>query len=658
MIITLRAAENRMQTLIEGLPGTAYERTLGSDGTHRMEVFGPELAEICGWPAWDRIISPERFDALIHPSDREKVIRARRESARSMTMMTVVFRIVRADGGVRWVKDRSSPRQLENGEVRWTGLIADWSRQVEAESESGKLTEFLRVALRASRFGVWRHNLLTGEREWDDRMFELYGRSKRESLPSLEAPFERVPAADRTVTAEFWNRLRGGESLLEVSHRFARDDGVERHGRLYRVILTWVNGRPEWVAGLQADVTEEVEADAQRERLGRQLQESQRLETLGTLAGGVAHDFNNLLTVIAGFAELARNELPSTHRARSAIEETLRASRAAAALVQQLLLFARKGPAQELRPIDLAGLTRESARLIAASFPPEITLKLEIGNDVPPVVGDLSRLQQVVMNLCVNAGQAIGDRTGSVTVAVGVAEQPEAGARWDAGTPTAKGRWVRLAVSDTGDGMTEAVRRRIFEPFFTTKEVGKGKGTGLGLSIVHGVVVELGGGIRVRSEEGKGTTFEVFFPLAAEEMVAAVPSVRPPQQGAGEPVLVVDDDEVVAYFAAEAVKIMGFTAETASGGAQALERLRTGPENFALLVLDYAMPGMTGAEFIRAARELKPGLPVILMSGDLARADLEWMGKLPRARMLQKPFSINDLMAVAGKLVGPGALVG
>lgn len=650
------ATESRMQTLVASLPGIAYERTVAADGTETMEVFGPGLAELCGGSDQGRTVDPAWFDGLIHPADWAAVKAARRESARSLTMLSTTFRIVAPGGAVRWIKTRSAPRQLDDGAVRWTGLITDWTQQVAAESESSKLNEYLQVALRASNFGVWRHNLITGERDWDERMFDLYGLPRASGQPDLEEIFSAVHADDRDSTRRFWARLCEGESGLELENRFVRRDGSLRHSRTHGVVLTWLDGRPEWVAGLQTDVTETVVARERRERLEVQLRESQRLETLGTLAGGIAHDFNNLLTVIGGFAELARKELSSEHRARMALEETMRASRVAGDLVNQMLLFARRVPSEERREVDVVALARESGRLVAASFPVEITLKLQLETGVPLILADASRLQQVIMNLCINAGQAIGDRAGSVTLAVKTVEFFSDEPLWDVGRPTI-GRYVRLAVSDTGAGMSEAVRRRVFEPFFTTKEAGKG--SGLGLSIVHGVVSELGGGIAVRAKEGEGATFEVFLPVPVEKPTEpAKPAVLPLRRGAGERVLVVDDDEVICYFAVEALKCMGYLPEAANSGGQALARLRSESESFSLLVVDYAMPGMTGVELIKMARGLMPNLPVILMSGDLGRADLNWLGELPSARTLQKPFTIDALPTLAGELLGHDGPVG
>ncbi len=650
------ATESRMQTLVASLPGIAYERTVAADGTETMEVFGPGLGELCGGANLDRTVDPAWFDALIHPADWPAVKAARRESARSLTMLSKTFRIRTPGGAVRWIKTRSAPRRLEDGAVRWTGLITDWTQQVAAESESLKLNEYLQVALRASKFGVWRHNLITGERDWDERMFDLYGLPRNTELPDLEEVLYSVHGDDRAQTRLFWAGLCEGKSGLELENRFFRRDGSLRHSRTHGVVLTWQDGRPEWVAGLQTDVTESVVAQERRERLEVQLGESRRLETLGTLAGGIAHDFNNLLTVIGGFAELARKELSSEHRARMALEETLRASRVAGDLVQQMLLFARRAPSEERRQVDVVALARETGRLVAASFPVEITLKLQLEAGVPVVLADASRLQQVIMNLCLNAGQAIGERAGSVTLAVKTVEFFSEEPLWDVGRPTV-GRYVRFAVSDTGAGMSEAVRRRVFEPFFTTKEAGKG--SGLGLSIVHGIVSELGGGIAVKAKEGEGATFEIFLPVTEVKPIGTQETAELSQRrGTGERVLVVDDDEVISYFAVEALKCMGYLPEAASGGGQALARFRNETESFSLLVVDYAMPGMTGVELIKAVRGLAPQVPVILISGDLGKADLKWLGELPRARTLQKPFTIDALTALAGELLGHGVSAG
>ncbi len=506
----LSARVAQWETLVRGLPGVVYDYTEGPGAKRAIKFFSPGLEELYDLDPAAAEANPELMFAGVEPEDRAEAHCLKEESARTFGVFNHTRRIRRRDGTVRWVNARSAPQKMADGAMRWTGILTDESQRAWDGIERRKLAGHLHVALRAARFGIWRENLLTGEREWDERVYEIFGLAAGTPPPAAEKVVAMAHEEDRAGLSDFFERLAMGAADLEVEFRLVWPDGTVHHTRALGLVLTSVDGKPEWVSGLLADITVSVEAERRRRELERQLLEGQRMETLGTLAGGVAHDFNNLLTAIGGFVELARFDVPAASPAQKALSEALRAGGMARDLVKRLLLFARRVPGAEPLPVDVAALVRDSLSLLGANFTRTVSLKFETEEDVPPVLADAGRIQQLVMNLAVNAAQAIGGRPGTMVLGVGRAEVTMETGGWAVGRPP-PGTYVRLAVSDTGAGMTEAVRRRIFEPFFTTKPAGEG--TGLGLAIVQTIVLEIGGGLRVESEPGVGTRFEVFLPL-------------------------------------------------------------------------------------------------------------------------------------------------
>ncbi|MCW5806849.1 MAG: PAS domain S-box protein [Deltaproteobacteria bacterium] len=372
----------------------------------------------------------------------------------------------------------------------------------------------------------------------------------------------------------------------------------------------------------------------ERVRLTAQLQHSQRMEALGTLAGGVAHDFNNLLAAIAMNTELAqKTDDPGALRAN--LDDIAAASNRAADLVRQILSFSRKNTT--IRVVtSLARLIEEAARLLRASIPAGIELDVSIADDLPTVLVDGSQLHQVLMNLGTNAWQAIDRPTGRITIAASVVELPRAGSRVE----LPPGPYVRVSVSDDGTGMDDATVARIFEPFFTTKPVGKG--TGLGLSVVHGIVANHGGAIAVDSLLGRGTMFTIhlpYGPVPRAEDEATVPA--PAQRGAGC-VLVVDDEALVATAVARLVRRLGYEVESFVEPAAAIAAVAADPVRFDVVLTDENMPGIGGLELARAVHALRPDMPIVLASGNSKYTKAQLAAARVRYR-LDKPYDAEVL---------------
>ena len=372
-----------------------------------------------------------------------------------------------------------------------------------------------------------------------------------------------------------------------------------------------------------------------RKRAEQALLQRQRLESTGVLAGGVAHDFNNLLTGILGGISYALETLPASHESRPILRNALTASERAALLVRQLLAYAGKGTFMVER-VDLTELTILTSNLVRASVPKCIQLNVQAGHPTPPIEADSSQIQQIIMNLIINAAEAIGeDNPGVITVRT---EEEWIGGP-DSVEDLAPGVYAVLEVVDTGCGMTEDVQARIFEPFFTTKFTGRG----LGLAAVMGIVRSAKGAIRVRSAPGEGTSFRVLLPARGDPSVASRNAPAGSAAVAGT-VLIVDDEEIVRETASTILRRGGYSVTLARDGMEAIEQVRANPALFDLVLLDLNMPGPTGEETLRQLRAIRPSMPVLAFTGFSESEVASRLGGQAFAGVLHKPFTSRILL--------------
>jgi two-component system, cell cycle sensor histidine kinase and response regulator CckA len=394
------------------------------------------------------------------------------------------------------------------------------------------------------------------------------------------------------------------------------------------------------------DITEQKRSEQLLREKEEAFRQAQKLESIGVLAGGIAHDFNNLLTGIMGNAGLARRALLAgkIEKAGDMLKDVLKASERAADLTRQLLAYAGKGQFV-VQPVDVCKLVTEVSTLIRASISKKITLVMDVPEVCPAVHGDRTQLQQLIMNLVINGGEAIGDQPGTLSVRIRTQHFTERREHLRTqGFPITAGDYVRIDVTDTGEGMDKETRDRIFEPFFTTKFLGRG----LGLSAALGIVRGHHGAIGVLSQPEKGTTFTVLLPVMHEpvNLRRSGAQTMPEQdvRGVGT-VLVVDDDHVVRSLAEDVLHEAGYTVELAEDGVQAIERLRELGDRVNLILLDLTMPQLGGAEAAVELRRLRPEVPIIAMSG---YGDVEVMERFGSAHLddlLPKPFSPDQLAA-------------
>jgi PAS domain S-box-containing protein len=402
------------------------------------------------------------------------------------------------------------------------------------------------------------------------------------------------------------------------------------------------DGVPTQFVGVQRDVTERVHAEQARQALEAQLREAQKMEAIGTLAGGIAHDFNNMLGSMLGNLELARHAIGAGHAASALLEQVNVAGQRARSLVGQILAFSRRQPTL-LRAQPLEPIVREAVKLLRATLPASVRLEVDVDPDPQPMIlGDTTQLQQIVINLCTNASQAMAGGAGRIMMHIGMV-RIDGSTRQSAPRDLAPGDHAHLSVTDTGLGMEPGTMDRIFEPFFSTKALGRG--TGLGLSVVHGIVASHHGHVSVRSRPGGGTTFDLYFPVTdlpqAEPTLPAEPDEA--AAGQGQRVLYIDDDEVMLLMVDHLLEHLGYRATCLSDPVAAIEAVRANPLGFDVVVTDYNMPAMTGLDVARALRDIAAQLPVLITSGYISDELIRTAGELGVVQLMRKENTLEEI---------------
>ncbi len=512
--------------------------------------------------------------------------------------------------------------------------------------------EFVHRVLDASLCGIYVYSIVHGHNEYtNSRYTEITGWTLDEinAMPAGEfAGLFHPDDRDQVFAhmAEVADTLDG--AYAEIEYRFKTKDGrwiwcLSRDAPFERA----ADGTVTSFIGTFLDITERRQQEAQRREFEHRIQQTQRVESLGILAGGIAHDFNNILMGIMGHADLAQEEMSPLSPAKESLCEIVAASKRAAELCGQMLAYAGKGRVEQ-RDFSLRDLIEETLQMLKTCISKKAILNLNLEKELPCIHGDPSQIRQILMNLVINASDAIGERSGTVTISTGAIEcSEEYLANGYIVAPGEPGIYVYVEVSDTGCGMEKKTVERIFEPFFTTKFTGRG----LGLSAVMGIVNAHEGALRVYSEPGKGTSFKVLFP------VVEAPNDRDRADVAGSAwrgsgtVLLTDDEETVRTVSSMQLRRLGFEVLTAQDGRQAVDLYRERAGEIALVLLDLTMPHMNGEEAYRELRQINPDVRVVLASG-YSESDIasRFAGK-GLAGCLQKPYTLAKLRSLLSSVM-------
>jgi PAS domain S-box-containing protein len=570
---------------------------------------------------------------LIHPDDRGRVqyeIQKMIEAGHSWSME---FRIVRPDGEERIMRSNGEFELDDSGKpVKAFGIHQDIT-------ESKRVDEKLRLqslVLNQIQDRVTVTDLdgvITYVNDADSRAL---GYSRDELIGASTQKFGEDPEKGATQRKILEETLKHGTWRGEVVNRTVEGEDIVMDCRTQAVLDK--QGNKVALVKVATDITERKRAEKERGKLQARLAQAQKMEAIGTLAGGIAHDFNNILSIIVGNAELAMLDVPEWSPAQDNLKEVREATLRARELVKQILLFARQKE-HTLSHIRLEPIAKESLKMLRASIPTTVEIREDIEEDLPSVLADPSQVQQIIMNLCTNAGQVMEAEGGTLTVRLdrAVLEAP---------LPTlvdvlSPGRYVRMQVTDMGPGIPPEIVERIFDPFFTTK--GVGEGTGLGLAVVHGIVQDRSGGITVESEGGRGTTFTVYLPASdAESVEAKTEQTRELPRGT-ERILFVDDEPMIIKLGQRMLEKQGYIVQTRASGTDALECFRQDPQRFDLVVTDMTMPGMRGDRLAEEIMAIRPDIPVILSTGYSKQISNEKAREMGIRAFVMKPLTKHEL---------------
>ena len=534
--------------------------------------------------------------------------------------------------------------QDEIGELiaGFNGLLEILKRREEALLESETL---LNEMGRTARIGGWSLDLAKNTLTWTREVYAIHEVGE-DFRPTIDTAVNFYALESRPIIQNAVEQaIKNGNSFdLELESITARGRRIWVHALGHPVER---DGKTKAISGTFRDITDRKLAEIARARAEAQLHESQKMEALGTLAGGVAHDFNNALAIIIGNTELARQDIGPDHPAMVSLEEVAKASRRVKDLVQQILSFGRRQKL-ERKATSLALVVVETARLVRTTLPPTVSLTVNCDPHAPAVLADATQIKQILLNLCGNAIQAIQDcgRPGAIEMDLSAFAKTEG----DAHDSLKPGRYACLRVRDTGSGMDQATRARIFEPFFTTKQVGKG--TGLGLSVVHSIVREHEASIEVESALGEGSSFRIYIPaidtLVEEDYASGQDAA--PVGGSGKHVLYIDDEEAIVLLMTRLLERQGYRVSGYTDPEKALAEARANPGQFDLVVTDYSMPRVSGLDVARALKRLRADLPVVLASGYITE---ELRANAPEAgvsELIYKPNTVDELCAVVARV--------
>ena len=500
---------------------------------------------------------------------------------------------------------------IRESEHRYSALVLESPDAIISLAKTGTLLSFNPAAERIS-------GLL--EEEVIGKHFTKIGVLAKQSIPKALKEFALVITGVKRRPFE-----------LTILNKDKRYFFMEANPRLIKH-----KGEKAWIQVTFRDITDRKLAEVEKKKLETQLQQAHKMEAIGTLAGGIAHDFNNILGIIIGNTELALDDIPERERARFNLEEIRSAGLRAKDVVKQLLSFARKTEL-ERKPIKLIPVIKDSIKLLRATIPVNIDIRQNMTESYDTIFADPTQIHQVIINLCTNASHAMQETGGILGIEVeNVFLKEDSDVFHPELTP---GSYIKLTVRDNGKGINPELKDRIFDPYFTTKEVGKG--TGMGLSVVHGIVKNYGGAISVDSELGKGTKFNIYFPVIEKEAMLETKTVEELPTG-NERILFVDDDESIIYVDRFRLERLGYQVETKTNPVEALELFRANPDQFDLVITDMAMPQMTGDQMMKEILKIRTDMPIILCTGFSEKIDEKKAKEIGAVEYVEKPLDKHD----------------
>jgi PAS domain S-box-containing protein len=624
---TVQENEHRFRMVCEAIPQQIW--TAQPDGNldyvnqRTIEYFGRHPEQM----------RDQKWQEVIHPEDLPVSLEHWAQARETGSPYETEFRLLRgSDNQYRWHIGRVLPLHDDSGNIiRWFGTNTDISDQKRSELQKAERESLLTLMLNTGPGCIKRVAADGTLLSMNPVGLTLIDASSEEEVKGLLV-FDLVIPEHRPAFEQMHQKvLQGNTETLQFEVKGLKE--TQRWMETYAVpFKNPLTGQVEQLA-VTHDITE-------RKKMESQLRQAQKMEAIGTLAGGIAHDFNNVLGVILGYAELAQHKTSGNEALGKNLREITIAGKRAKDLVHHILTFGRQ---EEIlrKPIELNFHIRDVLKMVRATLPSTITIQSKFSNEAVSILGDLTQLQQVVLNLCSNAEHAMRDKGGLLEVGMESLEWEKPKSFDHVTLPP--GRYIRLWMQDSGHGIPQNMQNRIFDPFFTTK--GVGEGTGMGLAVVHGIVTGHHGAISVQSQVGEGTTFEIYFP-ALELNNESQGQADPPEVLLKKParVLFIDDEMPLAYFGKEVLEALGCEVDIFTNGLDALECFQKDLNRYDIVISDQTMPGMTGEKLAQQLLDLRSDLPIILCTGFSHAMTAEKAEQIGIQAFLKKPALKEDLI--------------
>ncbi|MGO8942314.1 MAG: PAS domain S-box protein [Syntrophobacteraceae bacterium] len=616
----LRKSEERYRSVIENM-GDVFYRT---DKRGVVVMASPSAAGVLGYDSIDELQGKPVENFWMHPDERQEFMRSIRKDG---VVRDREITLKKKDGSLLSGSVTSTYRKDDQGNILGVeGIFRDITERKRAEGERMRMATVIEQAA---------EGIIITDTNWiidyvNPAFTTMTGYEDTEAI----GEHLRILKSDKHDRA-FYRDIR--KTLTEGHVWSGRLTNKKKDGSLYETEVTASPVRNQSGAiinyvSIHRDITRQV-------KLEMDLRQSQKMEAIGTLAGGIAHDFNNILTAIVGHAEIARFTLEEADPVHRNLDQVLQASARAADLVKRILAFSRQTE-QRRQPVLIVSIVREALKLLRPSLPTTIEIRDEISLSLEDgvIFADPTEIHQVLINLCTNAAYAM--RASGGVLLIRLSYSAVDGCRHSPHPDLKPGRYVCLAVSDTGHGIEPAVMEKIFDPYFTTKMTGEG--TGLGLSVIRGIVRAYGGAISVESTPGKGTTFNVFLP-SMEKQIPTGTEARESLCVGAERILFVDDEAILAELGQELLGSLGYKVVTKTNSFEALETFRTDPQGFDLVITDMTMPGLRGEELAREIIALRPGMPIILCTGYSELINETQAREMGISEFVMKPYMAANL---------------
>ncbi|HWR02041.1 MAG TPA: PAS domain S-box protein [Chlorobaculum sp.] len=558
-----------------------------------------------------------------------------------------VFPHRRADDSVRNVEVVSGPITVEGKSLLYT-IVNDITERKQFQEMLVEGNKRMHFIMNATNTGLWENGLGPSVTTvWSDEIWQLYGLEPHSCEPSYENWLNTIVPEDRDKVREQAETAMANNTEFNSIWRVRNTDGTIRWLMSRGTPFMETEEKVPHYVGIVIDITDRKTEEESKHQLEAQLRKAQRLESIGTLAGGVAHDFNNILTPILGYSEMGLYSLSPDNPVHDYFNEIMQAATRAQNLIGQILTFSRT---QEVTPsvVSVQSVIAEAMKLLRPSIPSTITIEQVIDNTCRNILADPSQIHQIIINLCTNAFQAMEQSIGRLRIEL---TEIVVDSRLLKSFPklNVDNSYVRLSISDTGTGMDEATMERIFEPFFTTKALNQG--TGLGLSVVHGIVASYKGAITVDSQPGKGTSFHIYLPVINQRMESAK-NVGPQLNGSNSRILFVDDEVSSTRMMTAMLKKFGFDIQTSNSPIEAISMLKLNPGNFDLVITDLTMPEMTGKDLAAEIKRINPRIPIILMTGyEKDLGDTKTLRNSGISKILKKPAKMAQMVSAINEVI-------